>query len=429
MQTFRLILLALMTALNLVSVYLGVICMWTFKRRKPYSHADSKTRFAVIIPARNEASVIGNLIKALKRQKYPMDKIDIYVAVNHCTDDTAAVSLASGAKILSCSDAVRCKGDVLHEAVERLLPMDYDAYAIFDADNLPEPDFFQRMNDALAAGEKVCKGRLKAGNALESWVSGGYGLYHAMMEWTYSRPHAMAGFSSNLVGTAFVVHREVFEAMGGWNTSTLCEDTEFAALSTRLGYRVAWVYEALSYDEQVASFLTSLRQRRRWCYGMVQSARLLCRSMFSRSCPKKGMARDFGMLFIISHTAPLAALLMLLSLPFQTPAMLAFCLASLILGYVGMVLAALLLCVLGGYPISKMGATVAMFPIFMVSWTPLQIMALFIPVRQWSPIRHNGQGDTEALEEGAEGTRGNPFFGNRKDSRNPPRKETTRAEG
>ena len=97
-----------------------------------------------------------------------------------------------------------CKGDVLHQVFESLLPMDYDAFAIFDADNLPDPAFMQVMNDALAAGERVCKGRLKAGNAFESWVSGGYGLYHALMEWTYSRPHSAAGFSSNLVGTAFV---------------------------------------------------------------------------------------------------------------------------------------------------------------------------------------------------------------------------------
>ncbi|MBQ7006353.1 MAG: hypothetical protein IJN59_00840, partial [Oscillospiraceae bacterium] len=51
-----------------------------------------------------------------------------------------------------------------------------DAYVVFDADNIPAPDFLQRINDAFAAGERVCKGRLKAGNYTESWVSGGYGL-------------------------------------------------------------------------------------------------------------------------------------------------------------------------------------------------------------------------------------------------------------
>lgn len=389
-------LLALMTALNLFSVYIGVMALFTFKRRKPYPKAAPDTRFAVIIPARNEAKVIGNLIRALRVQDYPADRIDIYVAANNCTDNTAAVSEAAGARVIDCTGPIRCKGDVLHQAVEKLLPMNYDAYAVFDADNLPDPQFMQVMNDALAAGERVCKGRLKAGNALESWVSGGYGLYHAMMEWAYSRPHSAAGFSSNLVGTAFVAHREVLEKMGGWNTVTLCEDTEFAAESTRLGYRVAWVHDAMSYDEQVTGFGTSMRQRQRWCRGMVQCARRLTGAMFSADCPKKGMARDFGMLFITSHTAPLAMVAMLLSLPFMDPAMQILTGLSTALSIPGIMLLAVLLCLLGGYPVKKMWRAIVMYPVFMLSWVPLQLMALFVPVKQWSPIVHNGQ-DTERL--------------------------------
>lgn len=391
MQTVWLVLTALMTLLNVLCVYLGVIFFFTFKKRKAYPKAAPDTRFAVIIPARNEGQVIGNLIDALKKQDYPADKIDIYVAVNNTTDDTEAVAMAAGAKILRSVGAIACKGDALHQAVEQLLPMDYDAFAIFDADNVPDREFMQHMNDALAAGERVCKGRLKAGNAFESWVSGSYGLYHALMELSYSRPHSAAGFSSNLVGTAFVAHREVLEKMGGWNTFTMCEDTEFAAQSTRLGYRVAWVHDALSYDEQVEDFIVSLRQRHRWCYGMVQCARSMTRSMFSKECPKRGMAWDFGMLFIISHTAPTGFLLMLLSMPFQPKIMWLMMAACLVLAYFAMVGVAIFLCWYGGYPVRRMWKTIWMFPIFMASWGPLQLLALIVPVKSWSVIQHSGQ--------------------------------------
>lgn len=393
MQTAQIVLLCLTTFLNLFSVYLGAIFLFTFKRRRPYPPSERFARFAVIIPARNESGVISNLIAALNGQDYPADRIDVYVAVNNCTDDTETVSRAAGAKIIACTGRITCKGDVLHQAFEALLPMDYDAFAVFDADNIPDPAFMRRMNDALSAGERVCKGRLKAGNAFDSWVSGGYGLYHALMEWTYSLPHTNAGFSSNLVGTAFVAHREVMEALGGWNTSSLCEDTEFAAQTTRLGYRVAFVPEAMSYDEQVARFGVSLRQRRRWCYGMVQAARRMTLSMFRRSCPRKGMARDFGMLFIISHTAPLAGLLGLALLPMQLPVMWALCGAGLALAWIAMSLLAILLCRIGGYPVRRMRGAILMFPLFMASWMPLQILALFVPVRSWSEIKHHGQKD------------------------------------
>ena len=393
MSSVYIVLMILMVLLNLFSIYLAVIALNLFKKHVPFPHADPATRFAVVIPARNEANVLCHLIAALNAQEYPSGLVDIYVAANHCTDDTVATARRLGAEVIECSDDVRIKGDVLHQAIAALMPRAYDAYAFFDADNLPAPDFLQRINDAFAAGETVCKGRLKAGNASASWVAGDYGLYHALMEWTYSRPHTAAGFSSNLVGTAFAVRREVFEEMGGWNTVTICEDSEFAAQCTRMGHRVCFVPEALSYDEQVTGFGTSLRQRRRWCYGMVQAARRMTASMFSPDNPRPAMARDFGMLFIISHTAPLAMLVMLLSLPFQPKAMWLGMGGSLVLSWVGMTLLGLLLCPLGGYPLKEMKGAVLLHPLFMASWVPLQVMALFWPVKQWTPIAHMGQAD------------------------------------
>lgn len=105
------------------------------------------------------------------------------------------------------------------------------------------------------------------------------------------------------------------------------------------------------------------------------------------------MARDFGMLFIISHTAPLAGLLGLALLPMQPPVMWALCGAGLALAWIAMSLLAILLCRIGGYPVRRMRGAILMFPLFMASWMPLQILALFVPVRSWSEIKHHGQKD------------------------------------
>ena len=252
------------------------------------------------------------------------------------------------------------------------------------------------VNDALAAGERVCKGRLKASNPYDSWVSGGYGLYHALMEWVYSRPHAAAGMSSNLVGTGFVVHRDVMDELGGWNTETICEDSEFAAICARIGVRIAWVYEALSYDEQVTDFKLSLIQRVRWCRGMVMTARRYTKDLLRRDCPNRKVALDFAMVLILSHTAPLSMLLSILSLPFQNRLMLLMTLGSLALSIVGMIFLAILLCILGGYSVRRMLPTILLYPLYTASWFPLQLAALFLPIRSWKPIPHQG-GEVEDL--------------------------------
>ena len=390
------VLTILSTVLSLVAVYTGVIALFTFKKRKPYPKAAPKTRFLVLIPARNEERVIAHLIDALRKQNYPRELFDIVVAANNCTDRTAEIARAAGVSVFECEGRITCKGDVLHQAIERFLPEKYDAFAFFDADNLPDPEFLAAMNDALCAGERVCKCRLKAGNAFDSWVAGNYGIYHAMMEWVFSRPHAAAGFSSNLVGTGYVVHREVFEKLGGWNTKSMCEDSEFGAICASIGVRVAWVYEALSYDEQVTGFWTSMRQRLRWCSGMVEAAHYRLPSLLKRDVPKRGVALDFAITFILAHTQPIAAVLMVLALPWYPGWMFLTMACSAGLSAIGIMLFSMLMCKLGGYPIGKMKLAILLSPIFMASWAPLQILALVKPVKRWSPIAHTGQEIKEA---------------------------------
>ena len=48
-------------------------------------------KFSIIIAARNEDMVIGNLIDSLKKQNYDKDAFDINVIVNNSTDKTYEV--------------------------------------------------------------------------------------------------------------------------------------------------------------------------------------------------------------------------------------------------------------------------------------------------------------------------------------------------
>ena len=81
-------------------------------RRNP--DAAPRARFAVLIAARNEEAVIGQLVESLTRQHYPRDLFDIIVIPNNCTDRTRHVAEQAGARILMCPFPVRSKGDVLN---------------------------------------------------------------------------------------------------------------------------------------------------------------------------------------------------------------------------------------------------------------------------------------------------------------------------
>ena len=58
------------------------------KSRKKINEHSSINKFAILIAARNEENVIGNLVKSLKKQDYPEELYDIFVLPNNCDDKT-----------------------------------------------------------------------------------------------------------------------------------------------------------------------------------------------------------------------------------------------------------------------------------------------------------------------------------------------------
>ena len=388
------ILFWLALALKFFTVYFACIALFALKKPRPYPRAAPATRFAVIIAARNEEAVIGNLVASILDQNYPAHLRDVYAVPNNCTDFTEAAAAAAGARIIRCLGPVHGKGDALHQAVQQLLPMDYDAFVVFDADNVADRDFLARMNDAFAAGAQVCKSRMKVSNPKQSGVAGCYGLYFAAFDWAFNRPRAALGLSAKLVGTGFAVRREVLEATGGWNTRTIAEDAEFSARCARMGIRVHWVQEALTWDESPAAFRISLCQRKRWCSGVMQAARQELGGLWEGSCSRPALRWDMAMFLLAPFAQALSAILLGLRAVLAGPGLLLL-LPELALAagmaYGGMSALAVLLCLLGGYGLRGMGRTILAFPVFMASWLPLQVVSLFKDTRTWHAIRHTGR--------------------------------------
>ena len=66
------------------------------KKAKPHA-APRANRYAVLICARNEAAVIGDLIASIHSQTYDQSLISVFVMADNCTDDTALIARCAGA--------------------------------------------------------------------------------------------------------------------------------------------------------------------------------------------------------------------------------------------------------------------------------------------------------------------------------------------
>ena len=379
---------------RLFSAWFFVIALFFLKKPATCPRRAPRTRFACLVPARNEEAVIAALVHSLRAQNYPERLFDIYVIPNNCTDGTEKTAREAGAFILRCTGTVRCKGDALRQAVDRLLWKNYDAFCVFDAGGSVHPDFLARMNDAFESGARVAKGRLLAQNPYASGTAGCYALYHEMTDRFFNRPRAALGLSARLVGTGFAVHRDVLARTGGWQTKTIAEDAEFAAQCAAMGERVFWVPEAVTYDESPLSFRVSLTQRRRWCSGIMSAAELsvprLFRAFRSVSLPRTADSLMFLCFPFVQALSFLPALLLLAAAAAggTLPSALTALLPAAAAGWAGTSLFAVILARAGGLSVRRMAAGILLFPVFMASWVPLQILSLMRRTRTWTEIHH-----------------------------------------
>jgi cellulose synthase/poly-beta-1,6-N-acetylglucosamine synthase-like glycosyltransferase len=194
------------------------------------------------------------------------------VIADNCSDDTAGVARAHGARIMERhSQTRRGKGHALADAFRRLQTSRrrYDAYVVFDADNLVHPDFLAVMNAHLAAGHQIIQGRLDVKNPNDTWVAATFG----MSFWVSNRFWFLAkdriGLSAALGGTGMCISATAMRRVG-WSPATLTEDLEFSAKALLAGLRTHWAHDAIVYDEKPLGFVQSLRQRLRWAQGQTQ---------------------------------------------------------------------------------------------------------------------------------------------------------------
>ena len=145
-------------------------------RKRPAPRPVRLRRYAVLISARNEAGVIGELIGSLKKQNYPKQLLDIYVVADNCTDATADVARRSGAKVYPRFNRVEVgKGYALDFLLKKLMEDGlFDRYAgffVFDADNIVDPNFVSEMNHTFdKGGFAALTGYRNSKNFGENWI-------------------------------------------------------------------------------------------------------------------------------------------------------------------------------------------------------------------------------------------------------------------
>ena len=85
---------SVLSAMLIYKTVYFIIGIFFTRKFKP---AKKKHKYAIVIAARNEENVIGNLLDSIKKQDYPKELLTVFVVADNCDDDTAKIARKHGA--------------------------------------------------------------------------------------------------------------------------------------------------------------------------------------------------------------------------------------------------------------------------------------------------------------------------------------------
>ena len=254
---------------------------------RKFKEAKKNHKYGIVIAARNEEMVIGNLIDSIHKQQYPKDLITIFVVADNCTDKTASIVRDKGCICYERFDSQhKTKGYAL-EYLFKNIEKDYgiksfEGFFVFDADNLLKNDYISKMNNAFDSGEKIITSYRHSKNFDENWLSSTYAIHWLRSIRNGHRARSIFHLATNIQGTGFLIASEILE--NGWHYTSLTEDRALTVDSVANGYEITYQDEAIFYDEQPTDLKIALRQRLRWSKGhllaFIETSPKLVRNIF-----------------------------------------------------------------------------------------------------------------------------------------------------
>ncbi|NLJ58830.1 MAG: glycosyltransferase family 2 protein [Tissierellia bacterium] len=379
-----------------------------FKKSKDFQ-AKKYHKYAVVIAARNESAVIAQLINSIKKQNYPQELVDIYVVADNCTDNTAEVARKAGARVFErFNRQLIGKGYALDFAFKNILKSNesYEGYFIFDADNLLDENYIREMNKVFDNGYKIITSYRNSKNYDTNWISAGYSLWFLREAKYLNHSRMILNTGCAVSGTGFMISHDIVRKNKGWKHFLLTEDIEFTIDSALEGEKIGYCGKAVLYDEQPYLFEQSWNQRLRWAKGFYQvfgkygksliksiftKRSFYCYDMFVTIMPALFLSLASAAVNISFLIAGFISIDIYPELMKQTTLAISM---SVINSYMVLFVIGLITTIsewknINSTPLKKFKYMFS-FPIFIFTYAPISIVALFkFKEIEWKPITHS----------------------------------------
>ncbi len=272
---FSMIAIWTLMGINVLLSVGGFIYYYRMGKEDPHIPLEEYPFVSVMVPAHNESAVIRRTVQALLRFDYPKDRYEIIVINDNSSDNTAEALAAIQAEnpdrmlmVVSTDNVVGGTGK------SNALNIGYSVargsvFAIYDADNTPEPQALRILVEHLMADDSLGAviGKFRTRNRNASLLTRFVNIETLAHQCMNQAGRWFFFGLCTIPGTNFVIHRHIIEKIGGWDPKALSEDTEISFRIYRMGYKIRQIPAAVTWEQEPFRLDIWFKQRTRWAMG------------------------------------------------------------------------------------------------------------------------------------------------------------------
>lgn len=383
-----------------------------FVPQKTFAKAEEKTRFALLVPARDESAVIEDLLISIKNQTYSKEMFHTFIIV--ASEDDPTIEIAKKYENTTCfivDKNSKGKGRALDYGIAKAKEMFgniFDAYLIVDADNTCDSKFIEKMNDAFCQGYDIVIAKKLNKSWKDSLISNCSALTYTFVDTLNNKFRSKAGGNVTITGTGVCVSKKVIDDLGGWKFHTITEDYELTLYSIVNNLKSYYYEQAIVTTEEPSNLKTTKIRRLRWVKGHNQVEKMYRKRQFKQLFAWGGERKFFlfenlfSLVPIIIAAADifLFVAVCLVCMVYGIVCNGAFAITALLTGlavigalYVVLMLYTILALIVDRACMDltfKQKVAITLFnPIYLIMYVPIYAKAVVVKEVEWVPIEHN----------------------------------------
>ncbi|EML6502002.1 glycosyltransferase family 2 protein [Clostridioides difficile] len=291
---------------------------------KEIKEIDEYPMISILVPAHNEAKVIGRTVESLLLLNYPKSKIELIVINDNSSDNSKEILENIKDRynnynftIINTDSLTGGKGK------SNALNIGYtiskgDFIAVYDADNTPDRNALRYlvqtivMNDELGAVIGKFRTRNKNKNLLTKFIN----IETLSFQWMSQAGRWQLFNLCTIPGTNFILRRSIIEEIGGWDSKAIAEDTEISFRIYKLGYKIKLVPQSITWEQEPETVKVWIKQRTRWAKGNIYVLMKYIKNIFKQGRNKIvfDIAYFFSVYFLFLTSVIISDILFVLSI-------------------------------------------------------------------------------------------------------------------